>query len=404
MKTTKQENKASPPLNLAASVALSPRQIALRKLYRFVTIVGVIIAVCGLAVTLTLYGDRIFKKSRQNRTVFGRDLPIREPKLNPTDAPAGAAPEGMVWIRGGEFYMGTDVADEEDVPMFLDATDLHLVHVDGFWMDKHEVTNEQFAKFIEETKYLTEAEKQPNPKDFPDVPPSELKPFSIIFKKPEPGTYDLSRHEGWWDISYGASWKQPNGPGSTIKGIERYPAVHISYNDAVAYCKWAKKRLPTEAEWEFAGRGGLDRKKFSWGDEINPDGRWMANTWQGNFPLENKKLDGFEGAAPVKSFPANDYGLYDMAGNVWEWCADWYVQDYYSKCYDKDLTKAFRNPQGPDAGFDLREAQAAKRVQRGGSFMCSPNYCERYYIGARGKGEVTSAASHTGFRCAMNAK
>ncbi len=385
-------------------MALSPRQVALRKLYRFLTVFGIITAIAGTAVAVTLYGDRIFKKSRAFRP-GQREIPMREPILNPADPPSGEAPEGMVWIRGGEFYMGTEVLNEDEFPMFLDAVDIHLVYVDGFWMDKHEVTNEQFAKFIQETKYVTEAERQPNPKDFPDVPPSELKPFSIVYKKPEPGKYDLRSHQGWWDISYGACWKHPEGKGSTIKGREKYPVVHISYNDAVAYCKWAKKRLPTEAEWEFAARGGLDRKKYAWGDEFNPGGKWMANTWQGNFPLENKKLDGFEGAAPVMSYPANGYGLYDMAGNVWEWCFDWYRDDYYGKCYDKvDLTKAFKNPQGPDAGFDLMEAQASKRVQRGGSYMCAPNYCERYYIGSRGKGEVTSAAGHTGFRCAMSAK
>ncbi len=400
MKKTKQEAAPKP---LPTSIALSPRQVALQKMYRFVMVAGVIVFICGAAVAITLYGDRVFR-SRSIPVPSGKNIPMREPKLNATEPPAGASPDGMVWIRGGEFYMGTDVGDEDDGPLFMDAADIHLVYVDGFWMDKHEVTNAQFAKFIEETKYVTDAEKQPNPKDFPDVPASELKPFSIVYKKPEPGKYDLRNHSGWWDISYGASWKQPNGPGSTIKGIENHPVVHISYNDAVEYCKWAKKRLPTEAEWEFAARGGLDRKKYPWGDEFNPGGKWLANTWQGNFPLENKKLDGFDAAAPVMSFPANEYGLHDMAGNVWEWCADWYRHDYYDKCYDKDLTKAFRNPQGPDSGFDLMEAQASKRVQRGGSFMCAPNYCERYYVGSRGKGEVTSAASHTGFRCAMSAK
>jgi formylglycine-generating enzyme required for sulfatase activity len=227
-----------------------------------------------------------------------------------------------------------------------------------------------------------------------------LKPFSILFKKNlKRGEYNLETHEGWWQLGHGASWQHPEGPDSTIKGREKYPVVHISYFDAVAYCKWAGKRLPTEAEWEFAARGGLDRKKFSWGDEFTPNGKWMHNSWQGEFPLENTKEDGFDGLAPGGSYPANGYGLYDMAGNAWEWCHDWYQIEYYKDCLDENGAKPTRNPKGPGSGFDPNEPGQPKRVQRGGSFICAPNYCARYIVGSRGKGEVNSAAMHTGFRC-----
>jgi len=365
------------------------------------------LAVVGIVVSISVYGEQIDRFLRGTRDVkFATDkkFEFREPKLNPAKAPS-SAPEGMVWVPGGEFYMGSEEMHEgAAMPMFLDAAEVHLVYVDGFWMDKHEVTNEQFAQFIAATKYVTDAEKQPEQKDFPDAKPEDLKPFSIIFKKPAAGEYDLRSHQGWWDISYGASWKHPEGPNSTTKGRENHPVVHISYNDAVAYCRWAKKRLPTEAEWEFAARGGLNRKKFPWGDEFRPDKKWMANTWQGNFPLENTKEDGFERSAPVGSYPPNAYGLHDLAGNVWEWCADWYQQEYYEDSADPDPLKAVRNPLGPKSGFDWQERGQPKRVQRGGSFLCAENYCMRYYVGSRGKGEVTSANLHIGFRCVMTAK
>jgi formylglycine-generating enzyme required for sulfatase activity len=216
---------------------------------------------------------------------------------------------------------------------------------------------------------------------------------------------DLRDYRSWWDPKVGASWKHPDGPGSNIKGRENFPVVHICYHDAVAYCRWAKKRLPTEAEWEFAGRGGLDRKLYPWGDELKVDGKWMANAWQGEFPYTNTKEDGFDGAAPVASFPPNAYGLYDMSGNVWEWCADWYRKDHYiQRCRDVDPHTAIRNPTGPDSGFDLEEPGLPKRVQRGGSFLCAENFCTRYVIGTRGKGEITSAQNHCGFRCVKDAK
>jgi formylglycine-generating enzyme len=310
---------------------------------------------------------------------------LREPKLNAKNPP-GDVPDGMVWVPGGEFYMGdAEIGDDNEV---------HLVYVDGFWMDKYELTNEQFAKFADATGYQTDAEKQPDPKVFPKARPDELKPFSLVFKMPARGQYNLKAGQGWWEARYGASWKYPEGPDDTINGREKHPVVHVSHNDAIAYCKWAKKRLPTEAEWEFAARGGLDRKKYTWGDELRPHGKWMANIWQGEFPIENTKEDGFEGTAPVGSFPANGYGLHDMAGNAWEWCSDWYQRDYY-------LTSPARNPQGPESPD--RDA-ANKRVQRGGSFLCAANYCTRYLVGSRGKCEAASSQNHCGFRCVRDAK
>lgn len=323
------------------------------------------------------------------------------PKLNPT-TPPGPAPAGMVWIPGGEFYMGIDPDKHENAlprnQPFGDTQPLHKVYVDGFWLDTHEVTNDEFARFVAATNYVTTAEKKPDPKDFPDVPASELEPFSIVFKQPGPNdAVDMRNHLGWWDVGKGASWKHPEGPKSTIKGREKHPAVHICYDDAVAYCAWAKKRLPTEAEWEFAARGGLDRNLYSWGDEFTPSKKWMCNTWQGQFPYVDEKLDGFHGTAPVGSFPPNGYGLYDMAGNVWEWCSDYYQVGYYRK-------SPLENPTGPVSGFDPAEPGTPKRVQRGGSFLCAPNYCARYIMGTRGKGEPSSAQSHVGFRCVRDAK
>jgi formylglycine-generating enzyme required for sulfatase activity len=288
----------------------------------------------------------------------------------------------MVWIPGGEFWMGSTA--------FEDAQPVHRVHVGGFWMDKTEVTNEQFARFVKATGYRTVAEKQPDPKEFPDIPKDKLKPFSIVFKQPAPDALiDLKNHLSWWELNYGASWKHPEGPGSNLKARESHPVVHVCWHDAIAYCKWAKKRLPTEAEWEFAARGGLDRKKYGWGDELTPKKKWQCNIWQGNFPLQNTREDGFERAAPVGSFPVNGYGLADMAGNVWEWCHDWYDAETYTK-------EARRNPKGPATSGDAIEP---KRAQRGGSFLCADNFFAGYDAGARGKGEPSSAGNHNGFRC-----
>jgi formylglycine-generating enzyme len=405
MRKSKKPTKAPVKTQSTPEVALTPRQVSLRKLYRVLKIGGVIGGVIALVVVSVVYGDLILHGSRNDRDP---DFEFREPVLNPR-TPPGEAPEGMVWIPGGEFYMGTDpdtfpATYRNAERHLLDSAAAHLVYVDGFWMDRHEVTNEQFAKFVAATGFKTEAEKVPKPAQFgKDVPPSALKPFSLVFKMP--GEEDpVSSERDWWDIAYGADWRHPEGPNSTIQGREKHPVVHICFDDAIAYCRWAGKRLPTEAEWEFAARGGLNRKLYAWGDELKPEGKWMANVWQGDFPYQDKKEDGFHGSAPVGSFPANGYGLHDVAGNVWEWCADWYQDDYYVKSRARDSLKAIRNPQGPSSGFDRQEPGLPKRVQRGGSFLCSDNFCMRYVVGTRGKGEVTSAANHIGFRCAMNAK
>jgi formylglycine-generating enzyme required for sulfatase activity len=327
------------------------------------------------------------------------------PTLNPARAPA-PAPPGMVWIRGGEYWMGgpRDLLDCDDPAVCrqcnvgMECFPQHKVRITGFWMDRTEVTNELFAEFVKATGYVTVAEKTPSPRDFPDAPPEKLRPFSLVFTPPEPNkNIDLADHTSWWRACYGADWQHPEGPGSTIVGREKHPVVHVCWNDAMAYCAWAGKELPTEAEWEFAARGGLDRKKYPWGDTLRPGDKCMANFWQGKFPTENNQEDGYAGTAPVGSFPANGYGLYDMAGNVWEWCADYYDADYYVQSPRVD-------PPGPRREFDPTEPNAVKRVQRGGSFLCAENYCQRYIVGSRGKGEVTSSANHIGFRCILHAK
>ena len=345
---------------------------------------GVVLAVAGVA----LLGVGAMLAPQFMNAARGRDDGRGSPAAGAATAP-GPAPEGMVWVPGGAFYMGD--AEFNDAPV-------HRVEVDGFWMDKTEVTNAQFARFVAATGYVTVAERAPDPKDFPGVAAEELKGVkagSIVFTPPE-NPVDLRNHAQWWRYVPGANWRQPEGPGSGVEGKENFPVVHVSYDDAVAYAKWAGKRLATEAEWEFAARGGLDGKPYAWGDEQKPGGKWPANIWQGHFPNENTAEDGFARAAPVASFAANAFGLHDLAGNVWEWCADWYRPDYYT-------VSPRRNPAGPEDSFDPVEPGLPKRVQRGGSFLCSDMYCVRYRPGTRGKGEVTSGASHVGFRCVKSA-
>ena len=310
-----------------------------------------------------------------------------------SSAPPGSAPEGMVWIPGGEFWMG---ADE-----FADAQPWHRVFLDGFWMDKTEVTNEQFEQFVKATKYVTIAERKPRPEDFPGAPPENLVAGSVVFSPPD-HPVKLNNHFQWWSYIKGANWRHPEGPQSGIKDRGKYPVVHIAYEDALAYAKWAGKRLPTEAEFEFAQRGGLDRKPYAWGDELKPGGKFMANTFQGHFPDKNTKEDGYERAAPVASFPPNSYGLYDMAGNVWEWTSDWYRHDYYQTLAAQGpLT---RNPQGPGDSFDPSEPGVKKKVHKGGSFLCTDQYCARYIAGGRGKGEPDTGTNHVGFRLVRGAR
>lgn len=316
-----------------------------------------------------------------------------------TKAPADA-PEGMVWVPDGTFTMGTD--EQEAYPQEKPA---HAVKVNGFWMDAAEVTNEQFKAFAEATGYVTVAERKPEWEEMKkQLPPGTPKPSedqliagALVFTPPSQpvATYDYSQ---WWTWTPGADWRHPEGPGSDLEGRWNHPVVHIAYEDALAYCEWAGKRLPTEAEWEFAARGGNDQQRYAWGDDFRPQGRFMANTFQGQFPNRNSGEDGFSGTAPVKSFPANQYGLYDMIGNVWEWTSDWYdVQ-----AYQKRAGKLVNNPDGPESSFDPQNPYSRERVTKGGSFLCALNYCVNYRPSARIGTSYDTGMSHTGFRCAKD--
>ena len=277
-----------------------------------------------------------------------------------------------------------------------DSRPIHRVYVDGFYIDKTDVTNAQFAKFIRATGYVTVAERKPRAEDFPGVPTENLVPGSVVFSAPD-HPVPLNDSLQWWSFVHGADWRHPTGPQSNVKGKDDYPVVQVAYEDAEAYAKWAGKRLPTEAEWEFAARGGLSGKPFVWGDEFRPNGRWMANTHQGHFPDSDTGDDGHVGIARVESYPPNGYGLYDMAGNVWQWTSDWYRPDYYQQLAASG--KATPNPQGPDSSYDPAEPGVQKKVHRGGSFLCTDQYCSRYMVGTRGKGEVSTGTNHLGFRC-----
>jgi sulfatase modifying factor 1 len=317
-------------------------------------------------------------------------------------ASSSGSPSGMVWVPGGEFTMGSDrEATSEQCTVFGPKTDAgpeHRVRVGGFWMDATEVTNAQFAAFVQATGYVTVAERVPAKADFPDAPPEALVPGSSVFSPPKEAV-DLSDLRAWWRYVPGACWRRPEGPGSTWKGREQHPVVQVAWSDAAAYARWAGKRLPTEAEWERAARGGVDGQLYAWGNDLRPGGRWMANIWQGPFPYHNTAEDGFAGTAPVRSFPPNAYGLYDMAGNVWEWCSDWYRADYYAKVAAGRSVP--RDPAGPDESFDPTEPGIAKRVVRGGSFLCTDQYCTAYTVASRGRAEPSSGASNIGFRCVL---
>jgi formylglycine-generating enzyme required for sulfatase activity len=325
-----------------------------------------------------------------------------------TPKPAAAtAPAGMVLIPAGTFWMGSQHAaatctmpqHAADVPLHTDAP-LHQVTLSAFWLDVTEVTNAQFAAFVAATHYISDAEKTPTAAELPAVPDDQRVAGSLVFRAPKEQV-SLDDYRLWWQFVPGADWRHPDGPGSSIDGKDQHPVVHVSWRDADAFAKWSKKRLPTEAEWEYAARGGLDRKVHVWGDgppaEPGKSGApmtWRANIWQGEFPRQNTQLDGFVGAAPVKSFAPNGYGLYDMSGNVWEWCADWYQPDGYGD------GKPRVNPTGPATGFDPQEPEVPKRVMRGGSFLCSDTYCLGYQPGTRMKSSPDTSLCHTGFRCA----
>ena len=314
-----------------------------------------------------------------------------------------SAPEGMAWIPGGEFSMGgvNPVGMKDGGHEHMnDARPIHRVYVDGFYMDATEVTNAEFANFVKATGYVTVAEQKPTHEEFPDAPEESLVAGSVVFAPPAEQV-SLNNYLQWWNYVKGADWKHPLGPGSDLKGKENYPVVQISWQDAAAYAKWTGKRLPTEAEWEFAARGGKAGNLYPWGNQLKPDGKWMANIFEGLFPGRDAANDGFAGIAPVKQFPANAYGLYDIAGNVWEWCSDWYKDDYYQTLAKQGVAK---NPQGPSDSYDPAEPNLKKKVQRGGSFLCTDQYCTRYMVGTRGKGEYRSATNHIGFRCVMDVK
>ena len=347
------------------------------------------------------------------KTVSSAEVSAPEPlpkKANflPTIANAASAPDrtpkGMVWIPGGEFSMGAQDPPQMDMVGMQATTDsrpIHRVYVDGYFMDKTDVTNAQFGEFVKATGYVTIAERTPRAEDFPGAPPENLVAGGVVFSPPD-HPVRLNDHFQWWTYVQGANWRHPTGPKSSIKGKENYPVVQVAYEDAEAYAKWAHERLPTEAEWEFAARGGLAGKPFVWGEKFRPNGKWMANTYQGHFPDQDSGDDGFIGVAPVARYAPNGYGLYDMAGNVWQWTSDWYRPDHYA-----DLAKAggvARNPKGPDSPFDPSEPSEKKKVHRGGSFLCTDQYCSRYMVGTRGKGEVSTGTNHLGFRCVLNTR
>ncbi len=359
-----------------------------------------ITALAGLAVlawSASAFAEDVPANASTNlaSSAFGPTVP------NKTPAPV-PAPDGMVWIPGGEFSMGCQAPSAGVCTMATmnavnDAQPIHRVYVNGFWMDATDVTNDKFEQFVKATGYKTIAEIAPTKEEFPTAPPENLVAGSVVFT-PTPGPVSLDDHFQWWSYVKGANWRHPTGPDSDLKGRGNYPVVQIAWPDAVAYAKWAGKRLPTEAEWEFAARGGLGGKVYAWGDEFKPGGKWMANTYQGTFPVKDTGEDGFAGLSPVKAFPPNGYGLYDMAGNVWQWCSDWYRPDYYARLKLAGIT-VVRNPQGPDSPYDPSEPGEKKRAQRGGSFLCTDQYCTRYMAGTRGKGEVNTGCNHLGFRC-----
>lgn len=317
-------------------------------------------------------------------------------EVTPTAASSVTSPGGLVWVPGGTFTMGTD----ED-QAYAAEKPAHAVRVSGFWMDATEVTNAEFQKFVEATKYVTVAERVPTweemqaqlPPGTPRPPDEQLVAGSLVFVPPAQPV-PLDHIANWWRYTPGANWRQPEGPGSSIAGKENHPVVHVAFEDAQAYARWAGKRLPTEAEWELAARGGLSGKRFAWGDEKTPAGRHLANTFQGHFPDRDTRDDGFGGTAPVRSFPPNGYGLYETIGNVWEWTSDWYDAHAHQR-----QQAGIANPTGPAKSFDPNEPFAQKRVTKGGSYLCSDDYCVNYRPSARQGTSFDSGASHIGFRC-----
>lgn len=320
--------------------------------------------------------------------------PARQAEAPRSEAPPShLAPEDMIWIAGADFLMGSDTGYPEEAPA-------HRVAVSGFWIDRTCVTNRDFARFVAATGHVTLAERPADPALYPAAAPGSLAPASAVFRPP-PRAMDPSTPYDWWHHVAGADWRHPRGPGSSIDDLPDHPVVHVAYEDAAAYAAWAGKDLPTEAEWEFAARGGLDGRDFAWGDAFAPDGVPMANTWQGPFPFRNLGTDGYLWTSPVAAFPANGYGLFDMIGNVWEWTADWYGEHRpapRSCCVPRD-------PTGGSARGSLDRAQSApampRKVLKGGSFLCAPNYCRRYRPAARLAQPIDTSTCHVGFRCVV---
>lgn len=335
-------------------------------------------------------------------TAADASQPAEQPLI--VDEPKVDRPTGMVWVPGGTFKMGGSDGFPDELPV-------HDVQLDGFWMDSTEVTVAEFKRFADATGYVTVAERKPKREDFADqltpeqmaaIPEEALVPGSICFnpdfdrqtfpegRRPTPAEIYLV-----WMYKRGANWRHPDGPDSGIEDRMDQPISHVSWSDCAAYCEWAGKRLPTEAEWEYAARGGRNQETYPWGNEREPGGRWMTNIWQGEWPFKNLNQDGHEKTSPVASYEANGYGLYDMSGNVWEWCSDWYRPDYYEN-------SPARNPYGPVDSLDPNEPNIPKRIQRGGSFMCNANYCTGYRVAARMKGDVMSGTWHCGFRTVLS--
>ena len=313
--------------------------------------------------------------------------------VSPTSSTPGPPPfKGMAWIPGGTFRMGSEAHYPEEAPV-------HRVTVAGFWVDRHQVTNAAFRRFVTATGHVTVAEQTPRAEDYPGAKPEMLVPGSVVFKQP-PGRVDLGNHYAWWAWEPGADWRHPEGPGSTLDGRDRHPVVHVAWADVAAYAAWAEKAIPTEAEWEFAARGGLDGADFAWGDELAPKGRIVANYWQGEFPWQNLEQDGYARTAPVGAFPPNGYGLFDAIGNVWEWTADWYADRHVvtSGCCGGGVAGG-----GRDGSVDPREPglPIPRKVLKGGSFACAANYCRRYRPAARMPHPVDTGTCHIGFRCVV---
>lgn len=345
-------------------------------------------------------------KEKTNQTKKAQSEPVKKQITLLKEVPAGIErPAGMVWIPGGEFTQGAVATDQHAMSHEKPA---HKVAVDGFFMDIHEVTNAEFSDFVAATGYLTIAEREIDweemkkqlPEGTPKPHDSIMQPGSLVFKKTKesvPNLYDFSQ---WWKWTIGANWKMPNGPGSSIKGKDQDPVVHIAYHDAVAYCEWAGRRLPTEAEWEYAARAGQEDGRYFWGSDESVLSQ-MANTWNGEFPVTNNSSDGFERRAPVKSYPPNKFGLYDMAGNVWEWTSDWYNTSYYDQVSKTEITV---NPLGATTAYNATNPYAKEKVMKGGSFLCNASYCASYRISSRMASSLDSSLEHLGFRTVATAE